>query len=208
MSRHNQPDGVRGGFGYEEWWFDDILKVNHLAVDGGQRVFGWEHLCYHVNIRIMGTAFMSPQLFTEEELSSSSRRATKRLNMVPTGAEKYIVWRLFTAWENLFMPPILGPMRTSQDFGINEISFLEKTNFPTAFPVTTWAHLKGDAGFFVEVDLSDDSSCFLLHIKDAAAVGRPVQVHSVADKAGWGTLEGDEEVGRTRAVCLSPFQRQ
>lgn len=104
--------------------------------------------------------------------------------------------------------PILGPMRTSQDFDMNEISFLEKTNFPTAFPVTTWAHLKGDAGFFVEVDLSDDSSCFLLHIKDAAAVGRPGQVHSVADKAGWGTLEGDEEVGRTRAVCLSPFQRQ
>lgn len=108
--------------------------------------------------------------------------------------------------------PILGLIRTSQDFGMNKISFSswypEKTNFPTAFPVSTWAHLKGDAGFFVEVDLSDDSSRFFLHIKDAAAVGRPLQVHSVADKAGWGTLEGDEEVGRTRAVCLSPFQRQ
>lgn len=154
-----------------------------------------------------------PQLFTEEELSSS-KGATNRLNMVPTGAENYIVWRLLTAWENLFMSPVsyFEPIRTSQDFGITEISvsswYLEKRNFRTAFPVTTWAHLKGDAGFFVEVDLSDDSSCFLLNIKDAAAVGRPVQVHSVADKAGWGTLEGDEEVGRTRAVCLSPFQRQ
>lgn len=93
---------------------------------------------------------------------------------------------------------MLGPMRSSQDFGMNEISFLEKINFPTAFPVTTGAHLKGDAGFFVEVDLSDDSARLLLHIEDAAAVGRPVQVHSVADKAGWGTLEGDEEMGRTR----------
>lgn len=107
---------------------------------------------------------------------------------------------------------ILGPIRTSQDFGMKEISFssryLEKTNFPTAFPVTTWAHLKGDAGFFIEVDLSDDSSRFLLHVKDAAAVGRPVQVHAVADNAGWGTLEKDEERRKTRAVCLSPFQRQ
>lgn len=91
------------------WWY---FKVKHLAVDGGQRVFGWEHLCYHVNIRIMGTAFMNalPQLFTEEELSSS-KRATNGLNMVPTGAEKYIVWRLLTAWEKLFMPPVsyFGP---------------------------------------------------------------------------------------------------
>lgn len=66
-----------------------------------------------------------------------------------------------------------------------------KTNF-SVYNNPTCAHLKGDAGFFVEVDLSDNSSSFLLHVKDAAAVRRPVQVHSIADKTGWGTLEGDE----------------
>lgn len=189
--------------------------MNLLAVDGGQRVLGWEHLCWcHVNIRIMGIALMSvlPQLFTEEELSNSTR-ATNRLNMVPTGAEKYIVWGLPTAWENLFMSPV-SHLELYQDFpGLwherDQLLFLVpwENKLPNSLS-STWPHLKGDAGFFVEVDLSDDSSRFFLHIKDAAAVGRPVQVHSVADKAGWGTLEGDEEVGRTREVCLSPFQRQ
>lgn len=79
------------------------------------------------------------------------------------------------------------------------ITFLDAT----AVAGSTRAHLKGDAGLFVEVDLSDDSPCVLLHVKDAAAVGRPVQVHSVADKTGWGTLKGEENTGREIS-----FQRQ
>lgn len=79
--------------------------------------------------------------------------------------------------------------------------------YATAFTVTTCAHLKGDAGFFVEVDLSDNSSCFLLHVKDAAAVGRPVQVHSIADKTGWGTLKGDENRGGKKTSLLFAFSK-
>lgn len=53
-------------------------------------------------------------------------------------------------------------------------------------------HLKCDTGFFIEVDFSDDSSSFLLHIKDAPAVGWSGHVHSVTDKTGWSTLQEGE----------------
>ena len=58
--------------------------------------------------------------------------------------------------------------------------------------IITATHFKGDTGLLVEVDLSDDSSSFLFHIKDAPTVRRPVQVHSVADKTGRSALEEGE----------------
>lgn len=64
----------------------------------------------------------------------------------------------------------------------------------TAVPIAGSAHLKRDAGLLVEVNPRDDSSTFLLHIKDAAAVGRPDQVYSVADKTGRSALEEEGEV--------------
>lgn len=162
------------------WWY---FKPNHSDVDAGHHGCGWEHF-YHMNNRITGTV-MIPRLFTEGELS---KRATNRLNLFPAGAEKCIVWGLLPVWENLFTPLVsyFGPNRDFPGLWHEQAQLLflaawENKLLCVHQPLLRCAHLKGDAGFFVEVDLSDDSSRFLLHVKDAAAVGRPVQVHPVTD---------------------------
>lgn len=54
--------------------------------------------------------------------------------------------------------------------------------------MTASTHLEGDAGLLIQVHPGDDSAGLLLHVKDAAAVGRAVQIHSVTHQAGRSAL--------------------
>lgn len=118
-------------------------------------------------------------------------------NIYCSGTFRSLGELVYTSGELLSALSGLGHEHISFHFFLppwENITFLDAT----AVPGSTRAHLKGDAGLFVEVDLSDDSPCVLLHVKDAAAVGRPVQVHSIADQTGWGTLEGEENYGKKK----------
>lgn len=69
---------------------------------------------------------------------------------------------------------------------------------------TASAHLEGDAGLLVQVHPGDDSASLLLHVKDAAAVGRAVQVHSVAHQTGRGAL-ADGQTEQNEVTLLFCF---
>lgn len=49
-------------------------------------------------------------------------------------------------------------------------------------------HLERDTGLLIQIHPGDDSAGLLLHVKDAATVGRAVQIHSVAHQTGRSAL--------------------